>query len=83
MKPDLRTYGAYLHVHVSDACTFTVQARDAGRVRKKWLIVNLQDSQEFVSQVLNRDVWSNYTIKDMINKDFIFWQVHACTCMFV
>ncbi|CAG2212196.1 unnamed protein product [Mytilus edulis] len=33
--------------------------RDEGKTRNKWLLVNVQNVQEFVCQALNRDVWSN------------------------
>ena len=48
----------------------------AGQTQKKWLLVNLQDSKEFASQVLNRDVWSNDNIEDIISAHFLFWQVN-------
>ena len=52
-----------------------IQAREAGQQKKKWLLVNLQDSSEFASQVLNRDVWSNHNVKDIIKQHFLFLQV--------
>ncbi|XP_069178814.1 LOW QUALITY PROTEIN: UBX domain-containing protein 7 [Procambarus clarkii] len=51
-------------------------ARDAGVSRKRWLMVNIQDSSEFQCQVLNRDVWSNPAVKTIIKEHFIFWQVY-------
>ncbi|KAK8748211.1 hypothetical protein OTU49_016372 [Cherax quadricarinatus] len=48
-------------------------ARDAGVSRKRWLMVNVQDSSEFPCQVLNRDVWSNPAVKTIIKEHFIFW----------
>uniref|UniRef100_A0A1I7ZLR6 UBX domain-containing protein n=1 Tax=Steinernema glaseri TaxID=37863 RepID=A0A1I7ZLR6_9BILA len=48
-----------------------VQADKAG----KWLLVNIQDPAEFASQVLNRDVWSNSAIKEIVKGNFLFWQV--------
>ncbi|KAK8748208.1 hypothetical protein OTU49_016372 [Cherax quadricarinatus] len=51
-------------------------ARDAGVSRKRWLMVNVQDSSEFPCQVLNRDVWSNPAVKTIIKEHFIFWQVY-------
>ena len=55
------------------------QARHAGQHKRKWLLVNVQDSNEFASQVLNRDVWSNHNVKDIIRQHFLFWQVCACS----
>lgn len=31
---------------------------------------------EFPCQVLNRDVWSNNTVKDIIKEHFVFWQIY-------
>ena len=33
------------------------QARELGRVQKKWLLVNIQQVDAFESLRLNRDVW--------------------------
>jgi len=43
----------------------------------KWLIVNIQDVSEFACQVLNRDVWNNSIVRDIVHTNFVFWQVHA------
>ncbi|GFT07242.1 UBX domain-containing protein 7 [Nephila pilipes] len=51
-------------------------ARETGHMSNRWLMVNIQDSQEFSCQVLNRDVWSNNDVKSLITKHFIFWQVY-------
>ncbi|CAG2231506.1 UBX domain-containing protein 7 [Mytilus edulis] len=50
--------------------------RDEGKTRNKWLLVNVQNVQEFVCQALNRDVWSNKNAKAVIKDNFIFWQVY-------
>eukprot|EP00731_Ephydatia_muelleri_P029634 Em0021g157a len=55
------------------------EARHVGREQKKWLLVNIQDSKEFASQVLNRDLWKNAGVKDLLKKHFIFWQVQRIT----
>ncbi|XP_035216881.1 UBX domain-containing protein 7-like [Stegodyphus dumicola] len=52
-------------------------ARDFGQTSNRWLMVNIQDSQEFSCQVLNRDVWSNPTVKELISQHFVFWQVYS------
>ncbi|KAF3919383.1 hypothetical protein ABW21_db0206000 [Orbilia brochopaga] len=49
-------------------------ARDIGKERLKWLMVNIQDSKVFDSQVLNRDVWKDPAIKATIRENFIFLQ---------
>lgn len=47
-----------------------------GQKKNKWLLVNLQDSLEFASQILNRDVWSNETVKALVQANFFFTQLH-------
>ncbi|KAJ6222127.1 hypothetical protein RDWZM_000672 [Blomia tropicalis] len=49
-------------------------AKFEGQQQKKWLMVNIQNPDIFSCQVLNRDVWSNHTVKSILNEHFIFWQ---------
>jgi hypothetical protein len=42
---------------------------------KKWLLVNIQETTEFASQMLNRDTWKNPKVQDLIRNAFVFWQV--------
>ena len=56
--------------------THRTQCKDEGTKLNKWLLVNVQNSKEFACQVLNRDVWSNQTVKDIIKEHFIFWQIY-------
>lgn len=51
-------------------------AKDEGTRANKWLLVNIQNTEEFACQVLNRDVWSNAAVKSIISEHFIFWQVY-------
>ena len=46
-----------------------------GVAMKKWLVVNIQNVSEFSCQCLNRDVWSNTQIKEIIRENFLFLQV--------
>jgi len=50
------------------------QAREEGREREKWLLVNVQDPSIFDCQVLNRDIWKNKNVMDAIRESFIFLQ---------
>lgn len=52
-------------------------AREVGRTTNRWLMVNIQNVQEFACQVLNRDVWSNSAVKSIISEHFVFWQVYC------
>lgn len=51
---------------------------DAAKVQckqeNKWLLINIQDTTEFQSQVLNRDFWSNGRVKQIVRDNFIFLQ---------
>lgn len=49
-------------------------AKDYGRLQKKWILVNIQNSTEFQSHVLNRDIWANSSIKTLVKNHFIFLQ---------
>ncbi|XP_033096455.1 UBX domain-containing protein 7-like [Anneissia japonica] len=51
-------------------------AREVGQQQGHWLLVNVQDVQEFSCQKLNRDVWSDPAVKRFINQSFVFWQVY-------
>lgn len=49
--------------------------KESGKLRDRWIIVNLQDNVQFASQVMNRDIWSDKALKALIKKYFLFWQV--------
>uniref|UniRef100_A0A8C1FXV2 UBX domain-containing protein n=1 Tax=Cyprinus carpio TaxID=7962 RepID=A0A8C1FXV2_CYPCA len=51
-------------------------AKDSGQLENKWLMINIQNVQDFACQCLNRDVWSNDAVKNLIREHFIFWQVY-------
>ncbi|XP_015780912.1 PREDICTED: UBX domain-containing protein 7-like [Acropora digitifera] len=40
------------------------------------LLVNVQDVREFPCQQLNRDVWSNDSVRSIIKENFVLWQVY-------
>lgn len=59
-------------------CSFLFgQAKESGQLQNKWLMVNIQNVQDFACQCLNRDVWSNEAVKTIIREHFIFWQVQG------
>lgn len=39
-----------------------------------WMLVNIQSESEFLCHVLNRDLWGDETMKNMILCHFVFWQ---------
>eukprot|EP00933_Yihiella_yeosuensis_P042030 TRINITY_DN3647_c0_g3_i1.p1 TRINITY_DN3647_c0_g3~~TRINITY_DN3647_c0_g3_i1.p1 ORF type:complete len:368 (+),score=84.81 TRINITY_DN3647_c0_g3_i1:338-1441(+) len=40
----------------------------------KWVLVNIQQAEVFASHTLNRDVWRDETIQNIIDGSFLFWQ---------
>eukprot|EP00045_Choanoeca_perplexa_P007386 m.66457 g.66457 ORF g.66457 m.66457 type:complete len:375 (-) comp14055_c0_seq2:1924-3048(-) len=54
-------------------------ARTAASRSKRHVLVNIQDPQNFDSQRLNRDVWKNDLVKEVIRGQFIFWQQYQET----
>lgn len=50
------------------------QARDEGKSKEKWLLVNIQDPAIFDCQILNRDLWKNAEIMETVRENFIFMQ---------
>ncbi|KAM4771963.1 LOW QUALITY PROTEIN: UBX domain-containing protein 7 [Rhinophrynus dorsalis] len=51
-------------------------AKECGQIQNKWLMINIQNVQDFACQCLNRDIWSNEAVKTLIREHFIFWQVY-------
>lgn len=51
------------------------EARKKAKQENKYLLVNIQNS-EFDSMKLNRDIWKNETVQEIIKDFFIFWLRH-------
>jgi UBX domain-containing protein 7 len=49
-------------------------ARQEGREKEKWMIVNVQDPSVFDCQILNRDIWKDPQIKETVREHFLFMQ---------
>lgn len=50
------------------------EARTLGKEDKKWILVNLQDMNDFNCQALNRDMWKDQAVRDLVSENFIFMQ---------
>lgn len=50
------------------------QVVEKAKTEGKWILVNIQQAEVFASHALNRDVWSDDTIKDILIGSFLFWQ---------
>lgn len=49
-------------------------ARTMAKDTRRWLLVNIQRDAEFASHALNRDVWRDELVENLIREGFIFWQ---------
>ncbi|KAJ2821452.1 UBX domain protein Ubx2 [Coemansia sp. 'formosensis'] len=50
-------------------------ARQEAMEDGKWVMINLQEVSDFKCQALNRDIWRQKVIKDIVRQDFVFFQV--------
>ena len=47
---------------------------DEAWASRKWVLVNLQNDSTVASHVLNRDVWHDAAVGEIIRENFVFWQ---------
>eukprot|EP00177_Eucheuma_denticulatum_P002743 GFKZ01004935.1.p1 GENE.GFKZ01004935.1~~GFKZ01004935.1.p1 ORF type:complete len:508 (-),score=101.15 GFKZ01004935.1:1358-2857(-) len=59
------------HLNFSDSFE---NAMTAGVRQNKWLLVNIQRSDIFACLMLNRDVWADEHVEEVLQAHFIFWQ---------
>lgn len=50
-------------------------ARERAKGMNRWLLVDVHNPQEFACQILNRDVWPNKQIREILKDHFVLWQV--------
>ncbi|KAG0210310.1 hypothetical protein BGX28_009466 [Mortierella sp. GBA30] len=53
------------------------QSRNVAKNETKWLMVNIQEAGVFACQVLNRDLWSDKSVKEIVKENFIFLQFYS------
>jgi hypothetical protein len=61
-------------VHLIHRAGGFLGARTMAKDTKRWLLVNLQRDSEFACHALNRDVWRDELVENLIREGFIFWQ---------
>jgi len=49
-------------------------ARSVAKDARRWLLVNLQSDSDFACHALNRDVWRDELVENLVRMGFIFWQ---------
>lgn len=51
------------------------QARDEAKSSKRFMMVTLHDPSEFACQTLNRDLWKDQSVQEVVKASFVFMQV--------
>lgn len=59
--------------HLSFSGSFE-DAMVAGQNQKRWLLVNVQSMDVFASHIMNRDVWADRSVEELLQSHFVFWQ---------
>jgi len=49
-------------------------ARNVAKDSRRWLLVNLQSDSNFSCHALNRDVWGDELVENLVRSGFVFWQ---------
>lgn len=49
-------------------------ARNFARDARRWLLVNVQSEDDFACHALNRDVWRDELVENLVREGFILWQ---------
>jgi len=44
---------------------------------KRWLIVNVQSTEEFASHQINRDTWGHSAVQEVVKSNFVLWQTYS------
>jgi hypothetical protein len=69
-------------VHLTHTAGGFMGARTMAKDTKRWLLVNIQKDSEFSSHALNRDVWRDELVENLIREGFIFWQQVCAVCSY-
>jgi hypothetical protein len=54
-------------------------AKNFAKDARRWLLVNIQTEDDFACHALNRDVWHDELVENLIREGFVFWQIHSTT----
>ena len=49
-------------------------ARNVAKDARRWLLVNIQTVDDFACHALNRDVWGDELVENLVQEGFILWQ---------
>lgn len=56
-----------------------VGARNFAKDARRWLLVNVQSDSDFACHALNRDVWRDELVENLVREGFILWQAVSGT----
>ncbi|KAL7462170.1 hypothetical protein ACHAXS_002559 [Conticribra weissflogii] len=54
-------------------------AKAIAKDTRRWLLVNIQNDSDFACHALNRDVWRDELVENLVREGFVFWQVSNTT----
>ncbi|KAL9183248.1 hypothetical protein ACHAXT_005035 [Thalassiosira profunda] len=49
-------------------------AKNFAKDARRWLLVNIQDDGDFACHALNRDVWRDELVENLVREGFVLWQ---------
>ena len=49
-------------------------AKNFAKDARRWLLVNIQSDDDFACHALNRDVWRDELVENLVREGFILWQ---------
>lgn len=50
-------------------------AKNFAKDARRWLLINIQSEDDFACHALNRDVWHDELVENLIREGFVFWQI--------
>lgn len=52
-------------------------AKNFAKDARRWLLVNIQSEDDFACHALNRDVWHDELVENLVREGFVFWQISS------
>jgi hypothetical protein len=49
-------------------------ARNLAKDARRWLLANVQSEDDFACHALNRDVWGDELVENLVREGFVLWQ---------
>ena len=61
-------------VHLLHSAGGFMGAKNVAKDARRWLLVNIQSDSDFACHALNRDVWRDELVENLVREGFILWQ---------